>query len=230
MSQSGGFFASSGNAVAPKASTRSIRSVTIKQMQSLEVPLNDEPFMLDGAPVQNVIIVGLVKNIQTAQTKTLFDVQDVTGSAELQMFDQENMAIPIVQVGQYARFFCYLRHYAGRKNFTISAIQKDFGLTYVLYHEMEALRQHLHFTGRKPLTDGIAPPSNSAGDSVVVDPASLKGRIMALISAAPAYEGVFVDTLQAELGYDGFTIKKELDELNHAGLVIPIEENCYMKV
>nr|KAJ3418662.1 DNA-directed RNA polymerase I subunit rpa2 [Polyrhizophydium stewartii] len=140
-------------------SEQSLRSVTVKQLQSATQPVPDMPFRLDGRDLSQVVLVGRINSASTQSTNFAMTLDDGTGTVECKKFfgdggDEEEEAARLAQFseGVYVRVVGQLRAFASRKTLVLFSVRPVHSANEITLHCLEAITMHLALTrGLQPM-------------------------------------------------------------------------------
>lgn len=247
MSSQGGFFPATGGSV-PLSATQPerqfhLRALVIKQINGLDSSPSDEPITIDGAPVENARIVARVRKIDHHETGVDITFEDTTGSTIGRVFRNEGDEFEEPSLGAYVVFYAFLRRYMGQLRLNIWRFDTNPGPYMVLYHEMEALQHHLHFTGKRHI--GLqkpgpveSVPSNSSNevqqdsaedlwvDGVGNNP--LRKRLASILEESDSEDGLHIDYLCRETRASEDLIRQEIAILMDKGLIYPGDTDYWL--
>ncbi|KAL2917529.1 Replication factor A protein 2 [Polyrhizophydium stewartii] len=139
-------------------SEQSLRSVTVKQLQSATQPVPDMPFRLDGRDLSQVVLVGRINSASTQSTNFAMTLDDGTGTVECKKFfgdggDEEEEAARLAQFseGVYVRVVGQLRAFASRKTLVLFSVRPVHSANEITLHCLEAITMHLALTRGLPM-------------------------------------------------------------------------------
>ncbi|VUC24817.1 unnamed protein product [Clonostachys rosea] len=152
----GGFFAGSsqqGSQGGGQArQEKSLRPVTIKQIQDAEAVPGGEHFKIDGATIDQITIVAQVRSVSARPTHLLAQLDDGTAQCDVRMFTNEEAKVSETsyEPNSFVRVFGILRSFNDKPSITAYSMRAVPDYNEVNYHLLEATYTHLYFT-RGPL-------------------------------------------------------------------------------
>lgn len=248
MSSQGGFFSGT-SASAPLSSTQPerqfhLRAVVIKQINNLDGTATDEPITIDGAPVENARIVARVRKIDHHETGIDITFEDTTGSTIGRVFRNEGDDFEEPTLGSYVVFYAFLRRYMGQLRLNIWRFDTNPGPYLILYHEMEALQHHLHFTGKLQIgSQKVASPAEEAsasaqdkhqedgGEELWVDSIGnnpLRKRLASILEESDSEDGLHIDYLCRETRASEDLVRQEIAILMDKGFIYPGDTDYWL--
>lgn len=235
MSSQGGFFpGSGGNQATFSANTHRqfhIRALVVKQINEIQVSEGDAPIEVDNYPIENARVVARVRKVEPQQTSLDITFEDSTGTTSGRFFRSEEEEEEEPPIGSYAIIYVNFRKFMSNLRVTIWRIDTSPGPYQILYHEMEALQHHLHFTGKLQLgsKEGVnggvkqeakesqTSTAHAAEESLGDNP--LRRRIASMLEENDTDDGLHIDYLCRETRAPEDAVRRELGVLEDKGLV-----------
>lgn len=242
-------YGSQGNTLATQL--HSFRAVTVKQILDAQAAVSnghpDDPVKIDGEPADRVFVVGILRDVTARQGGTAVDlrIEDVSGTLDTLQFVSRPDTAPDFgegtsvaeqfaersKLGAYA--ICYGKFSGNRKRFTVQRVDQEVGAYQVLYHEVQALREHLAITGEIPFgSDNSHRGASAGGDVLFVDSngtsGDIKGRVAAIIRTHDDNDdGVTTEYISRELGVDQSEVRRVINSLIDEGTAYAADDNLY---
>ncbi|KCZ75944.1 hypothetical protein H311_03066 [Anncaliia algerae PRA109] len=147
--EAGGFIQSS-----PKReflNIKTLRNLTISQINAVETLDNSAQFKLDSAEITNIVIIGWVRDIKKVQTGVVFTIDDGTDFLKCTFWSHssvEEEQTAFINIGNFLKLIGSIRIYEGKKSFHCSYIQQIEDSNYLTYHYINCIYQHLYFSNR----------------------------------------------------------------------------------
>ncbi|KAK9455421.1 hypothetical protein V1511DRAFT_517179 [Dipodascopsis uninucleata] len=227
---------SGGDRTLPEAKTRS-RPVTIKQINSATQVHADAEFNIDDVEVAIVTFVGIVRNVLSLATNSVYRIEDGTGTCEIRQFrspqqqNQRDQEVQFPQPGDYVRVIGELKTFGGKRHIVCHRIRPIKDYNEVIYAQLEALYVHLQYKGKRTndSTEMNVSTINNMTDSMTTsrsyvneDLTALQKKIMDIMTTAQeqsSNEGAHIHIIADRAGASIATIQRTCEELSEMGLV-----------
>ncbi|CAD7702775.1 unnamed protein product [Ostreobium quekettii] len=153
-------------------SDQTLRAVTVRQLAEAIKGVDDDNFVVDGAPIQNVTLVGQIMDIQTQQSHILYKVDDGTGVCQVKYWTDSDDDLmqddrALLQVSKYVRVYGHVRDFDGKKSIAAFIVKPVLEYDEVTYHFLKVIHQHLGFVnGPPPNGAGATPVGGAVGGGV----------------------------------------------------------------
>jgi len=149
-SQGGG----GGGSARPKVD--SITPVTIRQLKAAE-ETPEGTFLLDGRPIQKVILVARIVSINAKESNTQYQIEDSTGSFSASWWEDQGAPTQGFEQGMYVKVFGQVRVFSGRRSLSVFTMRTVEDHNEITHHDLEVILTHLQ------VTKGSANPMLRAG-------------------------------------------------------------------
>ncbi|KAJ5933321.1 hypothetical protein N7454_005650 [Penicillium verhagenii] len=217
---------------------KTIRAVTIKQINDATSPYPEAPFQIDFSDVGNVTFIARVRNVSKQSTNVTYVTDDYTGRVEVKKWidgehaDMDEKASPI-QVGVYVRVLGVIKSFGQKRYIAAHSINLMKDLSQLYCFMLEATASHLLFTRGPPgggNTGGAAAGAGGAGmDGVEYHSGQNKALSGVTPFARDMYNllctepqdssGLHMQTIASKLGLPAMDVSKAGNELLNAGLI-----------
>jgi len=164
----GGYFNSQespANAKTRNVSHQSIYPCVIRQLHNAKQAHTDDVFKIDGQEINQVMVVGQVRQIQETTTHISFELQDCTAAINARVWvddDQQQLTNENDrkwrQEGCYVRLIGNVRSFSDQRSLVGFKVRALGDMNELIYHYMDSLRVHLQNT-RSPLSMQADPAS-----------------------------------------------------------------------
>ncbi|KMZ60566.1 putative Replication protein A 30 kDa subunit [Zostera marina] len=174
---SGGSFTSSQatqstDSVPPSSSknrgTPGVSPVTVKQIsETLQSEEENSNFILNGAEITNVKLLGLVANKKERVTDVSFTLDDGTGRIDISRWvneDSDTNEMAVIQNGMYVKVNGLLKRFQGKITVTAFSVRPVTDFDGITLHFIECIHSHLLNT-KKAIDNGTTIPTNSSMNS-----------------------------------------------------------------
>ncbi|KAK4703225.1 replication factor A2, partial [Phenoliferia sp. Uapishka_3] len=234
----GGFMVGSGGSqeIGEAAKINGLRPVTIRQLIDAETVHSDADFQIDGADVNNVTFVAVLRNVTPGATNTTFLCEDGTGQIEVRKWSADGVEIyRDMDTDVYVRVCGTLKTFSGKRHVSGNTLHIIEDKNEVAFHIAHAVYVHLMLTRGPPagsVARKTAPPARSVGNvydsnndhgansSIFQDLRGMQKKIMIHISSlgddTPG-DGVHVDSIRRAVGGDMGTVRSEVETLVSEG-------------
>ncbi|KAJ5128013.1 hypothetical protein N7448_008792 [Penicillium atrosanguineum] len=159
---------------------KTLRPVTIKQVNDASQPYPEANYQIDNADVANVLIIGQVRNISSQSTNITYKIDDGTGEVEVKKWvdsaTADNMDMDggkppgdgksEVKTDGYARVFGAIKSFGHKRYIGAHSVRPVTDINELHCHVLEATAVHLFFT-RGPPGGAGAGANGAAGDAVM---------------------------------------------------------------
>lgn len=145
----GGFIQSS-----PKrefTGVRTLRSLTITQINKIETEDSSTIYKVDNAEVTNIVFIGWVRETKQTQTSTIFTAEDSTGSIRCTFWANslvEEEQAGLIAVSNLLKLVGSLRLYEGKKSIHVAYLTVLEDYNYITFHFLNCMYQHLYHNNR----------------------------------------------------------------------------------
>ncbi|KAG5225769.1 replication family protein [Salix suchowensis] len=239
---------SDSSSISKNRETRCLFPLTVKQINNLAS--NDESnFIIDGAEVNNVTIVGRVSHKEDKASEHTFLVDDGTGQIECTKWVQESLdteQMGEILVGMYVRVHGHLRGLQGRRFLNVFSIRPVTDFNEIPSHFIECIYVHFYntrlrgVTAQPPVANSTstplkgyqaAPPYQSSVYSSADGLNNVSQMILNFLQQ-PAYlstEGAHYDVIARQLNIPTNKLKEELQILVDNGLIYTTINDDYYK-
>lgn len=224
---------------------KSVRSVTIRSLHNVKPSSTDSmDAFLDGRPINHFKLVARVETLRESEVSYQFDLHDGTGSLNTRYFTTSNqtgdeafededrkraLKKEPLQHKQYYTLFGRVAIKNDKPSFYVMNYEKMRDYNELLYHQLDALAQHLYWT-RGPPEKGSAP----ADDDIFVsrDHGSgindVSSRILGFLKQkSELTDGVAIQDIARAVGKDVNVVKSVLEQLLDAGSIIQHSDDHY---
>ncbi|PVU98151.1 hypothetical protein BB559_001751 [Furculomyces boomerangus] len=223
-------------------SQQTLRPVTIKQLIDTNIDHPDKPLVIDGEEVKQVVIIGVVRNINAQTTMTQYTIEDGTGSIEVKMWVSQNQALDEedndVPLSSYAKVIGDFRLFNDKKHILAHSIKPITDFNEITHHGLETILAHLQKTkGKKSILGAYDSSKIQSGNGIV--PGQYKGNEGNVIKRVYDYissinnklEGIHISAIEKELapGISSAEIRKATNILVDDGNIYTvIDENHFL--
>uniref|UniRef100_A0A3N7GAQ2 OB domain-containing protein n=1 Tax=Populus trichocarpa TaxID=3694 RepID=A0A3N7GAQ2_POPTR len=139
---------SDSSSISKNREARCLFPLTVKQISNL-ASNNESNFIIDGAEVNNVTIVGRVSHKEDKASEYTFLVDDGTGQIECTKWVQESLdteQMGEILVGMYVRVHGHLRGLQGRRFLNVFSIRPVTDFNEIPGHFIECIYVHFYNT------------------------------------------------------------------------------------
>ncbi|KAJ5986060.1 Nucleic acid-binding OB-fold [Penicillium sp. IBT 35674x] len=205
---------------------KTLRPVTIKQINDATSPYPEAPFQVDNADVANVLFIGRVRNISKQSTNITYIVDDYSGRVEVKKWvDAAYMDIDEtkgdIQLGVYVRVLGAIKSFGNKRYIAAHSLQPVTDVNH------RALVLHSGPPGGNGSGDGgaggagIDGGDNYNGHDRVLSGLSPFARDMYNLLKTESHDatGLHLQTIASRLGLPAMDIGKAGNELLNAGLI-----------
>lgn len=215
---------------------KTLRPVTIKQINDATSPYPEAPFQVDNADVANVLFIGRVRNISKQSTNITYIVDDYSGRVEVKKWvDAAYMDIDEtkgdIQLGVYVRVLGAIKSFGNKRYIAAHSLQPVTDVNQFFCSMLDATAAHLFFTRGPPGGNGSG--DGSAGGAGMDGGDNYNGHDRVLSSLSPFARdmynllkteshdatGLHLQTIASRLGLPAMDIGKAGNELLNAGLI-----------
>ncbi|XP_022090266.1 replication protein A 32 kDa subunit-like isoform X2 [Acanthaster planci] len=260
-SQAGGYFNSPGNmgqvgspsTGGPKAKrAQNLIPCTIAQV--LQATQVDEHFKIGEVEINQVSIVGLIRQVEIAATNILYKVDDRTGPLLdiRQWIDNdentpEELQPQVYSENTYIKVIGNIRTFGGKRSISPFKIKPLTDLNELTLHMLETVHTHMLLTKRKslgastsgtfgthqfmtPSKGGMASTSGYGAVTTANGLNSVQAEVHRLITACPDDQGVSINFLATSLkGTPYNKIKDALEFLSNEGHIYSTIDDDHFK-
>ncbi|KAJ5667019.1 Nucleic acid-binding OB-fold [Penicillium longicatenatum] len=214
---------------------KTLRPVTIKQINDATSPYPEAPFQVDNADVANVLFIGRVRNISKQSTNITYIVDDYSGRVEVKKWvDAASMDIDEtkgdIQLGTYVRVLGAIKSFGNKRYIAAHSLQPVTDVNQFFCSMLDATASHLFFTRGPPGGDsngagasaaGMEGGDNYNGHDRVLSSLSPFARDMYNLLKRESHDatGLHLQTIASRLGLPAMDIGKAGNELLNAGLI-----------
>ncbi|KAJ5674399.1 uncharacterized protein N7477_004333 [Penicillium maclennaniae] len=159
---------------------KTLRPVTIKQVNDASQPYPEANYQIDNADVANVLIIGQVRNISSQSTNITYKIDDGTGEVEVKKWVDSATADSMDMDGGkahgdgkseivtdgYARVFGAIKSFGHKRYIGAHSVRPVTDINELHCHVLEATAVHLFFTRGPPGAPG-AGANGAAGDAAM---------------------------------------------------------------
>ena len=121
--------------------------VTIKQLLSAS-PQGQGEFFVDGQPLSNIAVVGMVMKVERNANATILEIEDGSGRISVKkwhmMENDDQREEPAIEQFTYAKFFGNFRIFADKKMVNCWRIAPIRNFNEVTHHILECIYVHLY--------------------------------------------------------------------------------------
>ncbi|OMJ16900.1 Replication factor A protein 2 [Smittium culicis] len=242
--QYGGGFSQGGGDGSKKDnySQQTMVPVTIKMLHGVDVSNPDKPFILDNHEVKNVMLIGVIRNINQQTTMTQYTLEDGTGTLDIKMwttqsFDSDNLpndeaSNTAVSVGSYAKVCGDFRLFNNRIHVLAHSVKPLTDFNELSQFGLQAIYVHL---SRTRGTNSLA-SKGFGGNSTVMEP-SFNGSNSSVLKQVYEYinsfdskmEGVSITEIERQLGpaITPQMIKDATYKLVDQGNIYTVMDDCH---
>ncbi|KAJ5629041.1 Nucleic acid-bindingOB-fold [Penicillium lividum] len=236
----GGGFMAGGETNSPSGGktggdNKTLRPVTIKQINDATCPYPEAPFQIDFADVNNVLFIGRVRNVSKQSTNITYIVDDYSGRVEVKKWvDAAYMDIDEtkgdIQNRVYVRVLGAIKSFGNKRYIAAHSIQPVTDVNQFYCSMLDATAAHLFFT-RGPPGGGSAGSADGAAvqggqdsngqDRILAGVSPFARDMYNLLKAESSQDanGLHLQTIAAKLGLPAMDVGKAGDELLNAGLI-----------
>ncbi|KAJ5902983.1 hypothetical protein N7504_005366 [Penicillium tannophilum] len=215
---------------------KTLRPVTIKQINDATSPYPEAPFQVDNADVANVLFIGRVRNISKQSTNITYIVDDYSGRVEVKKWvDAAYMDIDEtkgdIQLGVYVRVLGAIKSFGNKRYIAAHSLQPVTDVNQFFCSMLDATAAHLFFTRGPPGGNGSGDGGtggagmdggdNYNGHDRVLSSLSPFARDMYNLLKTESHDatGLHLQTIASRLGLPAMDIGKAGNELLNAGLI-----------
>lgn len=130
---------------------QTIRSLTTKQLSTIEQDESSTISFLDGVELTTVQVLGWITEIKGTNTGKSFVLEDGTASVDCTIWPnkphEEQMA-SLIEEGECVKVSGVVKTYSGRRNIQVSNLSVVEDYNELTYHFLNVTKQHLFFTKR----------------------------------------------------------------------------------
>jgi len=143
-----------------------LTAVSAFQIHSGESPADDS-FVVDGRPLGQVMLVGVVRSVEMAETKITMTIEDHTGAMEVAKWrdadteDDDGAAADTCREGMYVRVVGQVKKFNDKMSVTAFSLTPVLDSNQITAHLLEILYSHLRFT--KGALDAQGNPVGAVG-------------------------------------------------------------------
>lgn len=176
-SQAPGSQGAPGSASGKKSSTETtLRPLSIKQVSDAKETIPDQPLVLDGKHVHNVLILGRINNVSEQSTNVRYTVDDGTGIIDATKWvenkDDDSVKTPSFPIGMYVKVVGTVRIFGGKKSIQALFMKPVENMDEITYHHLNCIYSTLSMTtplkstfNMNPAMNGMNPGMNSGINS-----------------------------------------------------------------
>ncbi|KAJ5638638.1 hypothetical protein N7528_001028 [Penicillium herquei] len=219
---------------------KTIRPVTVKQINDATCPYPEAPFQVDGADVSSVMFVAQVRNISKQSTNITYKVDDSTGDVEVKKWVDSATADSMdvddpngIHTKGYVRVYGSIKSFGNKRYVGAHSIRPVTDINEFLCSMLEATASHLFFTRGPPGGAAGGAAGGAGGDAAMVDyggpPAHNKALqkmspfardIYNLLRTEPQDDtGLHLQVVANKLGLPPTDVARAGEELLNAGVI-----------
>lgn len=147
--EAGGYIQSS-----PKrefTSGKTLRSLTVSQINSVESAEGSALFKLDSSEISNVTVVGWVRDIKKVNSGVIFEIDDGTGFLKCTFWSNgplDEEQIGLIGGGSFLKLTGKISLYETKKSFQTTSVQQIDDPNYLTYHFISCIFQHYYHSNK----------------------------------------------------------------------------------
>ncbi|KAJ5584841.1 uncharacterized protein N7459_004641 [Penicillium hispanicum] len=224
---------------------KTLRPVTIKQVNDASSPYPEAPYQIDGADVANVLFVGQVRNISSQSTNITYKIDDGTGELEVKKWVDSATADSMdtdegkgpgdgkneIELNGYARVFGSIKTFGNKRYIGAHSVRPLKDINELHCHILEATAVHLFFTRGPP---GAGAGAGAGGDAVMggaddygagdnkalMSTSPLARKVYNLLKTEPQDDtGLHLQQIASKLNIPATDVARAGEELIAAGVI-----------
>ncbi|KAI8089095.1 uncharacterized protein BX664DRAFT_385639 [Halteromyces radiatus] len=204
---------------------QSLRPVTVKQLQNVQMP-QEGTFFIDDVEISQIRLVGVIRDVNEQSTNVTYRVEDGTGSIEVKKWiDQNESSAELSRrygllPDKYVRISARLNSFNNRISLMAFDIRAITDYNEISYHLLDATYNHIRNSSTKDYPMQDAAPVNS-----------LLEKVFTVIQSSGTDEGIHIDQLISSFHgqYPEAQIREAADNLYQEGRVYNTVDDDHFK-
>jgi len=215
---------------------KTLRRLTTKQINGLEVDGSSSIHVIDGAEVSNILVCGHVVLIRNSSAGTIFEIDDTTGSVECAFWANgahDQAVLERVQEKNLVRVMGSLKIFNGKKTLNTTSVSL-VSTSYLVYHLAGCIYQSLFFHHRIERPAAQAPLARGGRESLGGGAGlpRIQDDVLAVYRGNQGGEGLEISVVVAMLQnqYSESDVRDAVESMVSNAYLYPVDTDTYSLV